>query len=194
MKLRVIVSVLIPAALLALPAYASFGGHKDEDSSSPPQTQNSAPAPTLTAHQQAEAWYATAYEVVNKAKAEQAKGKEKNAMKKFKDAYSRGEQIVEADSMYHEAWNLMGYSARKLGWYDKAFAAYDHCLRIKPDYAPAREYLGEAYLEMKQPDKAHEQLAKLESLGATDDANTLRAAIDAYEKANPAAAGASSSN
>ena len=96
--------------------------------------------------------------------------------------------------MYHEAWNLMGYSARKLGWYDKAFAAYDHCLRIKPDYAPAREYLGEAYLEMKQPDKAHEQLAKLESLGATEDANTLRTAIDAYEKANPAAAGASSSN
>jgi tetratricopeptide (TPR) repeat protein len=138
MRLRVIVSLLI-RPLVCPPAYASMGGgHKDEDAP-PPQTQNSAPAPALTARQQAEAWYATAYDVVNKGKEELAKGKEKNAMKKFKDAYSRGEQIVEADSMYHEAWNLMGYSARKLGWYDKAFAAYDHCLRIKPDYSPALE-------------------------------------------------------
>jgi tetratricopeptide (TPR) repeat protein len=148
----------------------------------------------MSAHDQAAQWYAKAYDVVNKGKEDLANGKDKNAKKKFKDGYSRGEQIVEADSTYHEAWNLMGYTARQLGWLDKSLDAYQHCLRIKPDYAPAHEYLGETYIEMKQLDKAKDELAKLESLGATDDANTLRTAIAAYEKQNPASASASGSN
>ena len=66
----------------------------------------------------------------------------------------------------HEAWNLVGYTARKTGDYDKSFKAYQRCLDIKPDYAPAREYLGEAWLDKGEVKKAHDQLLWLERLAA----------------------------
>ncbi len=181
------IPLMLVALLIASPALASFGGHHDDDDQPKPPASTDSSSPALTPRQQSEALYAKAYDEVNRAKKDLEEGKDKNAKKKFKDAFSLGAEITQADSTYHEAWNLMGYSARKLGWYDKALDAYDHCLRIKPDYAPAREYLGEAYVELKQIDKAREQLSKLEQLGATEDANTLRAAIEAFEKANPPA-------
>ena len=80
-------------------------------------------------------------------------------------------------------------SSRKLGDYDRAFAAYEKCLSIKSDYAPAREYLGEARLEKNDPAGAHEQLAMLEKLNpGSDESKALRAALNAYEVAHGTAA------
>jgi tetratricopeptide (TPR) repeat protein len=106
-------------------------------------------------------------------------------------------RATEADSTYHEAWNLVGYSLRTLGRVDDPIEAYARCLRLKPDYAAAREYLGEAHLELGNLDMAKKQLALLERMNAEEPMATLKAAIDAYEKAHPAApagAGASGSN
>jgi tetratricopeptide (TPR) repeat protein len=50
----------------------------------------------------------------------------------------------------HEAWNYVGYTNRKLGHYDEALAAYDKALTLKPGYADALEYRGEAYLALKR--------------------------------------------
>lgn len=188
MVLRVPITALLLLAT-ASPAFASFGGGKKDD---PPPSPASASAATLTPRQQAEALYADGYDEMLKAKQDYADGKAKNAEKKLKRSLDRGQRAVELDSTYHEAWNLVGYASRKLGKYDDALAAYQHCLRIKPDYAPAREYLGEAYVELKQLDKAKEQLAALEQLNATEDAATLRAAIEAAEKAAAGAAGGGS--
>src|SRR5207249_173721 len=66
--------------------------------------------------------------------------------------------------------------------------AYLKCLGIKFDYAPAREYLGEAYLEMGKVAQAREQLAVLERLKASDSVTELKASIDAYVAAHPEAA------
>jgi tetratricopeptide (TPR) repeat protein len=188
MRIRILAVTAALALLAATAAWGSFGGGGSKDdppaSSSAPEAGN----PPATPRQQAEQLYNDGYDEAQKAKADLASGKAKNAEKRFKKALDRAERATELDSTYHEAWNLAGYSARKLGNYDKALAAYDHCLRLKPTYAPAREYLGEAYLEMGKPAEAREQLAWLEKLNAAEDAKTLRTAIETYEKTHPSAA------
>ena len=139
----------------------------------------------LTPRQEAEQSYALAYEEVGKAKKDLDEGKAKNAEKKFRRALERCEKAVSFDERYHEAWNLLGYTARKVGDYDKAFKAYDRCLTIKPDYAPAREYLGEAWLEKGDAVKARAQLLWLERLEAVEEAKALRSALDAWAAAHP---------
>lgn len=141
MSTRFVPTALLAALLFAAPAFASFSGGSKPD---PPPSSSSSPeakSAETTPRQEAERWYGDAYDEIAKAKKEIADGKAKNADKRFRKAMERGERAVELDSTYHEAWNLVGYGARKLKLYDKALAAYERCLTIKPDYAPAREYL-----------------------------------------------------
>lgn len=176
------VFVLLAAAALPLAAssaLASYGG-----SDVPKKDLPAAAAPAANSPRaEAERLYAMAYDEVARARKDLADGKVKNAEKKLAKVLEWGEGATALDASYHEAWNLVGYAARKLGDYDKAFAAYEKCLALKPDYAPAREYLGEAWLDRGDAARAREQLAKLEELKAEDEAKTLRAAIEAYEKA-----------
>ena len=193
MRLRpmIVVACLVP--VLATAAYASFGGGPKNDpppSSEPPSSPDATEGQTKTNRQEAEQIYADGYEQVAKAKKDLADGKAKNAAKKFKKALERGERAVELDANYYEAWNLVGYASRKLGDYPKAFSSYDKCLAIKPDYAPAREYLGEAWLEQNDAAKARLQLAELEKAGANAEATDLRTQIETYEKAHPGTAAA----
>jgi tetratricopeptide (TPR) repeat protein len=139
----------------------------------------------LSARQVAEQSYALGYEEVGKAKKELEDGRAKKAEKRFQRALEHCEKAVQFDERYHEAWNLLGFTARKLGDYPKAFKAYERCLAIKPDYAPAREYLGEASLEQGDVKQARLQLAWLERLGAAEEAKVLKARLDAWTTAHP---------
>jgi len=58
--------------------------------------------------------------------------------------------------------NLIGFSLRKTGHPDQALDYYGRALAQEPDHLGANEYLGELYLELKQPVKAQERLAVLE--------------------------------
>ena len=58
--------------------------------------------------------------------------------------------------------NLIGFSLRKTGHADQALDYYNRALAQKPDHLGANEYLGELYLELKQPAKAEERLAVLQ--------------------------------
>lgn len=51
---------------------------------------------------------------------------------------------------------------RKLGQVDEAIRLYAQALDIDPDYLPAREYLGEAYLSQGQRAAAADQLRQIE--------------------------------
>ncbi len=188
MTLRSAAPWIVLPFLVASAAFAMSSGP-----SNPPPTPSQPGIPVasgsgngqLTPRQEAEQSYALAYEEVGKAKKDLEDGKAKNAEKKFRRALERCEKAVLFDERYHEAWNLLGFTARKLGDYDKAFKAYDRCLTIKPDYAPAREYLGEAWLEKGDTRKARDQLLWLERLEAVEEAKTLRVALDAWSAAHP---------
>jgi tetratricopeptide (TPR) repeat protein len=177
-------SVSITAAAHAAPGGAPRPERPAPTSTTLPTRDPQAQGP----RQEAEEIYALAHEEVAKAKKDLEAGKAKNAEKKFKRALERTERAVALDPRYHEAWNILGYCARKLGDYPRALAAYEKCLAIEPNYVPAREYLGEAYVDRGEPARARAQLAVLERLGAAEEAAELREMIEAYEKAHPAAA------
>lgn len=182
-----LMSVLLSTALLlaiALPAAASMSGTPSSSSEPPPQSPDTQ-TQQLGPRQQAEKLYGSAYDDIAKAGQELQKGKANNAEKKFKSALSRARDAVALDTTYHEAWNLVGYASRKLGDYPQSLDAYAHCLRIKPDYVPAREYLGEAYVELGRMAEAREQLGWLQRLNAPDQAKLLETAIAARQAAHP---------
>ena len=60
--------------------------------------------------------------------------------------------------------NWIGFSLRKSGKVDEAMPYYDKALAKAPEFTPAHEYLGEAFVQMKNLDKAKEQLAQIEKL------------------------------
>lgn len=183
---------LVSAAILALLIAASAASAMSSSPGSPPPPpQSGGPEmsrtgePAVNPRAEAEQSYALAYEEVAKAKKDLEDGKAKNAAKRFQRALGRCEQAVELDERYHEAWNLLGYTARQIGDYDRSFKAYDRCLAIKPDYAPAREYLGEAWLDKGDAKKARDQMVWLERLGATEELKTLKTRYDAWIAAHP---------
>src|SRR5207344_2261022 len=134
-----------------------------------------------TPRQEAEGWYNDAYGDVSKAKdlLAQEKPDKKKADKMFKRAIERADEALKLDKSYYEALNLQGFAWRKLGDYPKSLDAYAACLRIEPDYAPAREYYGQALLESGDRDGAAAQLAYLKRLKADDLAKQLEDAIAA---------------
>jgi tetratricopeptide (TPR) repeat protein len=62
------------------------------------------------------------------------------ALDYFKKAY-------DLDSTNPEILNMMAHSQRKLGMIDDALVNYKKALTIRPRFADAREYLGEAYIQ-----------------------------------------------
>lgn len=59
--------------------------------------------------------------------------------------------------------NYIGYSTRKLGNVDEGIRYYKRALTLDPNYSPAREYLGEGYLQKGDLAKAKQELAELEA-------------------------------
>jgi tetratricopeptide (TPR) repeat protein len=72
----------------------------------------------------------------------------------FRSARARFEEVVKIDPSRKEAWNLVGYTARRLGDYDASLAAYEKALALQPDYPEAIEYRGEAFLALNRVDDA----------------------------------------
>jgi Flp pilus assembly protein TadD len=62
-----------------------------------------------------------------------------------------------------DAWNLLGYTHRKLGQVDQAFDFYRKALAINAEHRGALEYLGELYLQTGKPEKAKEMLKRLDN-------------------------------
>jgi Flp pilus assembly protein TadD len=81
--------------------------------------------------------------------------------------------------------NWLGFSQRKLGNMDAAFAAYDQALKLNPRHKQAHEYIGEAYLMSKNVAKAEQHLAELQKLCTPipcEEYQELKRAVEAYKK------------
>lgn len=183
MRARLLFSLL----MLSLAASTSFasGGSRPEMPSTPAPGSAPQSGEMKTPRQEAEGWYTNAYDDIAKAKEVLASETPdpKKAEKLFKRAIDRAGRALEYDKKYYEALNLQGFSWRKLGDYQKSLDAYAACLRIEPDYAPAREYYGEALLENGDLEGAQGQLVWLKRLRAEDLAKQLEAAIAAAPEA-----------
>jgi tetratricopeptide (TPR) repeat protein len=72
-----------------------------------------------------------------------------------------------ADKNNPEVLNGLGYTNRKLGQFDDAIGYYRQAIALDPNYAEAREYLGEGYVTMGKIDLAKEQLAEIRRICGT---------------------------
>lgn len=188
MNVRPLLPLLL-VTLVATPALASFGSKPDPPPSSSPTMPEA--SEQKTPRQEAESLYNDAYDDVAKAKdllAAESPDKKK-ADKLFKRAIDRADDALKLDNNYYEALNLQGFSWRKLGNYKKSLEAYAACLKIQPDYAPAREYYGQALLESGDLAGAQAQLAYLKQLKSDDLAKQLEDAITASPLAAKAKSG-----
>jgi tetratricopeptide (TPR) repeat protein len=63
-----------------------------------------------------------------------------------------------------DGFNLLGYSLRNQKKYEESLVAYQQALTLDPRHKGAHEYIGIAYIQMGQLDKAKEHLASLEKI------------------------------
>jgi tetratricopeptide (TPR) repeat protein len=105
---------------------------------------------------------------------------------KYEEAIPLLKKVVASDPRDADAWNYLGFAARKLGKFEDALGYYQKALAINPKHKGANEYLGELYLMMKDLPKAEEQLAKLKAIcpDGCEELEDLEADIADY-KANP---------
>lgn len=203
LSLRHRLSLLAFAAFLAAPARLLASG-SEPPTSVPAQNQADLPnkqartpeEKAAAARKEAEALYKSAWDEVEKAKSEAkqaadmtgapnatpdaAKDADKlrqSAQKRLRKSIDKFKQATELDPAYHEAWNMLGYCYRKTGQLGSSSAAYRACLKLKPDYAEAHEYLAELALLMGNVKKAQDELAWLTKAERKDLVEKLSASI-----------------
>jgi tetratricopeptide (TPR) repeat protein len=128
--------------------------------------------------------------------AEQASdaGKKDKAGREAHDLYAKSltkfQEAAQLDDTLPEAWNYVGYSNRKLGNYDAALAAYEKALALKPGYADALEYRGEAYLALNRVSDTQQAYLDLYASNRALAAKLLSAMKSwvAAQRANPSTA------
>jgi tetratricopeptide (TPR) repeat protein len=84
----------------------------------------------------------------------------------YDDARGDLEYVVRKQPKSYPAQSELGFTLRKLGRFDDSLEAYDKALAVKPGYAPAIEYRGEAYLELGRLTDARAAWEKLTNLDA----------------------------
>ena len=111
-------------------------------------------------------------------------GKEQAYKGNYKEAITYLKKSIENDSTNADAFNMLGYSNRKLGKTKEAFDYYNKALDLDPRHRGTHEYIGRLYLNLSQPEKAKTHLDKLDKICffACDEYMTLKKAIEDYEK------------
>ena len=104
---------------------------------------------------------------------------------KYQEAIPLLQKLIKDKGAYADALNLLGYSYRKSGDAKDALDYYNQALAMEPKHLGANEYLGELYLELKQPDKAKERLAVLKAAcGDCEEYQELQKKISQYVASN----------
>ena len=121
--------------------------------------------------------------VVNKKSDDYAAGKAAVEKKDWKSAAGHFQAAVKANPKSADAHNMLGYSQRWLGNMDASFASYAEALRLDPKHKGAHEYVGVAYLKVKNLPKAQEHLTALEGICGKkcEEYEDLSKAIAAYK-------------
>ena len=104
---------------------------------------------------------------------------------RYEEALVELEEAVAADPEDADAWNLVGFSYRKLERHEPALEGYAKALAIDPRHTEAIEYLGELYLALDDLPRAEEQLARLDEIcgSGCEEYEELNEAIQGYKAA-----------
>jgi len=95
---------------------------------------------------------------------ELARGKSLIEQKQYPAAIDELLRAERKDAQNANVQNWLGYAYRKSGQLDPAFKHYRRALDLDPRHRGAHEYIGEAYLMAKQPEKAREHLSRLKAI------------------------------
>ena len=90
-----------------------------------------------------------------------ATGRQAIEKKEWARAIESLNKAAAKDARNADTQNLLGYSYRNNGQMELAFKHYEQALAIDPRHRGAHEYVGEAYLMVKNLAKAEEHLAAL---------------------------------
>jgi tetratricopeptide (TPR) repeat protein len=105
--------------------------------------------------------------------------------KDYKSAVGHLTKAVQELPNDADAHNMLGYSYRKTGNFDKSMEHYQRALKLDTNHRSAHEYLGELYLDLNQMGNAEKQLAALKKacplLGKCEEYDDLKKAIDNYK-------------
>ena len=93
---------------------------------------------------------------------EMSKVSQKIDDKQYEAAILDLQKMVAKDDNNADAYNLLGFSNRKIKNYDVAEKYYLRALTLNPKHKGAMEYLGELYVETDRMDKANEMLTRLD--------------------------------
>ncbi len=107
--------------------------------------------------------------------------------KQYAKAIALLDAVLKKNPGHADALNALGFSHRKLGDYGRAVAFYKQALEVAPDHRGANEYLGEAYLELKNLPGAEERLARLQAIcgDGCEETRALTKAITAFKSGKP---------
>lgn len=207
MSFKKTLSLIALSALLTGPAEALAAG-SEPPPSVPAQNQADLPQKgartpeekAALARREAEALYQAGWDEVEKAKSEARQAAElsveaaapgarpeaareadklrQSGQKRLRKSIDKFKQATELDATYHEAWNMLGYCYRKTGQLGNSSAAYRTCLKLKPDYAEAHEYVAQLALLMGNAKRAQEELAWLRKSERKDLADRLALSIE----------------
>ena len=103
----------------------------------------------------------------------------------YKTAADLLQKVLTRQPNNPDVLNLMGFSERKMGEASTALSYYKKALDLQPTHIGANEYLGELYLELKEPELAEQRLAVLQQVcGSCEEYTELKEKIEKF-KANP---------
>ncbi len=105
----------------------------------------------------------------------------RKADKQFVKAAKRFRSAIKYEPRLYQAHGSLGYALKQTGDFPGAMAAYEQCLKLRPNYTPAIEYRAEAHLALGETDKArqaYKQLAKIDPSKADELEQAIRAWLE----------------
>ena len=113
-----------------------------------------------------------------------AAGKQAMEKKNWSEAIKRYQVAAKRNPENADLQNSLGYSYRNVGQMDLAFKHYLRAIELDPRHRGAHEYIGEAYLMVKNLGKAEEHLAALEKicLLSCEELDDLKKKVAEYKK------------
>jgi Flp pilus assembly protein TadD len=89
-------------------------------------------------------------------------GKQSDIKEGYSEARDKFRKAAAADPAMKEAWNMVGYTSRRLGEYEASLSAYETALKLQPDYPEAIEYRAELFLLTGRLDDAKAAFTQLQ--------------------------------